>query len=330
MATSNKRIISSTNGATSSKKKASSTSSKKQTTASKKAAASSRKRKANNYSEWFRSTGEPQTGIIVLGKGVPQGVLKQVEYSAIDGMAIFEGDILLGTVDELEATVDGQPNLDAIPASGIASDEPSVEGLVVTSTRTPDGVIVVGQQFRWPGARFIYEIDPNLPNQDRVTKAMKHWEEKTKIRFVKRVPSNPAHKNFVRFEDQGGCFSQVGMRGGKQIISLGPGCGLGAAVPEIGHAVGVWDGQRRVGSSKLVRILFQNIEAGREHNFNQHIADGDDVGTYDYGSIMHYPATAFSKNGQPTIVPLKPGGNQIGQRSGLSAGDIAAVKFMYP
>ena len=32
----------------------------------------------------------------------------------------------------------------------------------------------------------------------------------------------------------------------------------------------------------------QNIEAGKEHNFDQHITDGDDVGPYDFGSIMHY------------------------------------------
>ena len=56
--------------------------------------------------------------------------------------------------------------------------------------------------------------------------------------------------------------------------------------------------------------------------------DGDDVGPYDYGSIMHYPATAFSKNGQPTIVTKN--GATIGQRQGLSPGDIAAVQSMYP
>jgi hypothetical protein len=43
---------------------------------------------------------------------------------------------------------------------------------------------------------------------------------------------------------------------------------------------------------------------------------------------MHYPTGAFSKNGEPTIVPTAKG-VQIGQREGLSEGDIAAVAKMY-
>jgi hypothetical protein len=42
---------------------------------------------------------------------------------------------------------------------------------------------------------------------------------------------------------------------------------------------------------------------------------------------MHYPAKAFSKNGQATILA---NGKPIGQRDGLSTGDVAAIKIMYP
>ena len=63
-------------------------------------------------------------------------------------------------------------------------------------------------------------------------------------------------------------------------------------------------------------------------HFDQHITDGDDFGPYDYGSIMHYPRNAFSKNGQDTITPVQPN-VQIGQRSGLSGGDVAGVLDMY-
>lgn len=49
-----------------------------------------------------------------------------------------------------------------------------------------------------------------------------------------------------------------------------------------------------------------------------------------YRSVMHYPATAFSINGQPTIVPIQSIGELVmGQRTHLSQKDIDRVRGMY-
>jgi hypothetical protein len=96
--------------------------------------------------------------------------------------------------------------------------------------------------------------------------------------------------------------------------------------------VGLWHEQSREDRDMFVRINWDRIQPGFEHNFNQHITDGDDIGPYDYGSIMHYPLNAFSTDGSNTITPIGtvPPGTTIGQRNGLSAGDIAAVNSRCP
>ncbi|HEY8202641.1 MAG TPA: Dot/Icm T4SS effector Zinc-dependent metalloprotease LegP [Actinomycetota bacterium] len=270
-------------------------------------------------SDELRSSPEIRTGFI-RGNGFGP---KAVQYSVVDGLAIFEGDIVLGTVEEVERET-------AAVRAAAAGDGAEAEEAQVTER----GVVISGPQYRWKGGTIPYTIDSGLANPSRVTDAMRHWRERTPIRFELRTAANAAsYPDYVRFQDNGsGCNSQVGRRGGRQDINLGSGCSTGNAIHEIGHSVGLWHEQSREDRDTWVSIQWANIQSGFSHNFDQHISDGDDVGRYDYGSIMHYPPTAFSSNGQPTIVALQPipPGVTMGQRTTLSATDIGAVRFMYP
>ncbi len=231
---------------------------------------------------------------------------KAVQYAVVDGLAMFEGDIILGTVEEVERM------------SKQLRDE--MTGAIVS------GILITGAQYRWPDCTIPYIIDSGLTNQTRVSDAIAHWEANTRFRFVQRT----SEADYVIFQlGSGGCSSYVGRRGGQQPVNLAAGCTTGNTIHEIGHVVGMWHEQSRNDRDSFVTIHWDKIIQGYEHNFNQHITDGDDVGPYDYGSIMHYPRNAFSIDGSDTITPTDPNA-QIGQRNGLSAGDIATANSICP
>ncbi len=219
---------------------------------------------------------------------------REVKFSCLEDLAVFEGDIVLGTVRELTGG-----------------------GL--------EGIGIRGGEYRWPDAIVYYRLADQFPQPERVEEAIRHWEKHTRIRFRKRAQE----PNFVTFRPGAGCSSNVGMRGGEQFITLGSACSIGNAIHEIGHTVGLWHEQSRSDRDTFITIDFKNIIPAALHNFDQQLTDGDDIGDYDYDSIMHYPANAFALTNKPTITPTKPGVT-IGQRVGLSAGDIAAVAVLYP
>ncbi|MEK7404000.1 MAG: M12 family metallopeptidase [Acidobacteriota bacterium] len=226
-----------------------------------------------------------------------------VEYKVWDGWALVEGDILLGRVEEVE------------PAPG--APRPKL-------TRN-EASVISPRQYRWPDGVIPYVISETLPDPERAREAIRHWQEQTPLKFVEWS----GERNYVTFRPAySGCSSNVGMIGGQQVVNLGPECTVASAVHEIGHTAGLWHTQSRIDRDRYLQVLFKNLDKREWPQYRQHISDGQDVGPYDYGSIMHYGRTGFSRNQQPTQETVPPG-IPIGQRQGLSPEDIQAVLWMY-
>lgn len=193
-----------------------------------------------------------------------------------------------------------------------------------------EGVGVMSAQ-TWPGGVLPYVIDSSLPNQQRVTEAVNHWN--TNLSGVIRLIPRTNETDYAAFiHDASGCSSPVGRYAGEGAhpIRLADACGSGNATHEIGHMLGLDHEQNRYDRDSFVQIVWSKVNTQYTHNF-QIPAGHSNYGSYNFGSIMHYGLTAFSLDGGQTIVPkvAVPAGVTVGQRSGLSAGDIQAIREMY-
>ncbi|XP_063055069.1 low choriolytic enzyme-like [Engraulis encrasicolus] len=163
--------------------------------------------------------------------------------------------------------------------------------------------------------------------RDIIKKAMETFHQKTCIRFV---PQLPHEMTFLEIESREGCWSYVGKRGYRQVVSLNArGCVYhGIVQHELLHALGFYHEHTRSDRDQHVIINWRNVLRGYYGNFQKR--DTNNLNTpYDYGSVMHYGRYFFSNRSGPTITPRRNPGFTLGLQQAMTEIDILKVNRLY-
>jgi len=234
-------------------------------------------------------------------------VQQLVKYEIVNGLAVMEGDIILGPANTLPLRL----GLPWAPATNVRS-----------------AVALANRSHLWPNGEIPYVIDRSVSASK--VEAINWAVSQLNTTALRVRPRTASDNDYVVFVDSGpgnGCSSWLGRVGGPQDIEVAE-CTRGSIIHELLHAAGFYHEQSRGDRDAYITIAWNEIAPGFEDQFEKRDGRGQDIGPYDYESIMHYSAYAFSRSGRPTIIPKDPKA-KIGQRENLSAGDRAAIAELY-
>jgi hypothetical protein len=231
-------------------------------------------------------------------------------------------------------------------------------GLVRAPGRARAGIITSDGGYLWPNGIIPYDDRKLEPyHQALARQAMNHWESLTPIRFVDMfddpcplyasgrardwiaivVPDADADLQ-CETDSLGRVPDRCGVHHGEHKVRVGPRCDVGNIIHELGHVVGLDHEHLRPDRDEWIDVHFDNIKPdARDYYRNTFQTENAGIfwyrDTYDFGSIMHY--SEYSQNfaidpSKPVMTALKPHpGVTIGQRNGLSEGDVLAVLRIY-
>ncbi|KAF7687882.1 hypothetical protein HF521_013888 [Silurus meridionalis] len=186
---------------------------------------------------------------------------------------------------------------------------------------------------KWPRSRdgnvyVPYVISNEYSSSERsvIQRGLDSFQKSTCIRFIPRTNE----EQYIDIISGSGCFSSVGRRPEKQILSLKKKTCIHyhTVQHELLHALGFKHEQSRSDRDKHVKILFQNVKPEKVRNFD--IEDTNNLNTpYDYNSVMHYSRCAFSSDNKPTIIPIPDNNVSVGGAPEMSPNDILRVNRLY-
>jgi len=217
------------------------------------------------------------------------------------------------------------------------TEEMLMEGDIIDDgTRERNGV--ASPDRLWPDGTipYVFHRDFRLDERKRIEEAMEDIMKKTCIKFVP-YKQDGAYNHFAVITGEKGCSASIGFNKlGYFRVNLHPLTCLGKfgkIQHELIHLIGFRHEHSRPDRDDYVIIDWSNVHKDHVRNFD--LAEEGQFTTlgvpYNYLSVMHYPADAFSKNGRPTIIPIQDGINpkDLGQRKKVADTDIKKINLLY-
>ena len=232
-----------------------------------------------------------------------------VTYAVINGQAIVEGDIVLGTAVQLAAS--------APPGPGVS----------------PDGLGIGYVSQLWPAVGGVYQIPYTIQTGTPILASVISYVNSTLSGVIQFVPqtnqTNYVTFNFDPSDLSGYCEASEGMAGGQQFIGGSINCSFTGTCHEMGHAIGLLHEHQRPDRNSYIVLTPANADKPYLlGDFDFFADDFQVIGLYDYASVMHYPAFSFTKNNLPVLESIPPG-IPLSNTTGYSAGDIDTVRRLY-
>lgn len=189
----------------------------------------------------------------------------------------------------------------------------------------------------WPTRTIPYIIEYEYPKGliKILQKAIDTIQRSTCVRF-KKLDSPLTSGDYVIVTRMKGCWSDIGRRGGAQILSLDIDCFNERTVyHELLHTLGFWHEHNRADRDNYIKVMRENIEPSQITNFKKkpaYISESVHEFAYDYFSVLHYKSTQYSRDGKrPTMIPVNPliRIDQLGSSRTLTSLDIKKIDILY-
>jgi hypothetical protein len=244
----------------------------------------------------------------------------EITYTVVDGEVLVEGDMLLGPVEQFEAQLESGD----LGAYGVGKDS---------------------NKWSMP-VKYSFANSITSEMRTHIVVALNRLVTQSQAHISFSPCTGLCLGSHIKFnyESGGGCSAHLGQLIWPLVnnVNLDDYCDgrnatgsaydreIGIIMHEVMHGLGVYHTQSRCDRYNFVSILWNNIESGAESNFERKCSGATDYGFYDFASIMHYGARAFSNGNGMTIVPHDSNNiSLMGSRQALAQGDRNVLRGMY-